>query len=278
MFTRLFLILIFLVGCGVQEPNDNTKTTTTDTDHSDKPTKDDLTEPSATRLSGSSKTFVGYISPVNITVDAKTYADSEDFYTSEMQRLQDLVDEKYPGYMFFLDGEMGLRDFKYGMNAFLSSEDLSGGIAAESRVNSQGKFTFSVPSEIAENTNIQHLVRAYKRIGIRLVQGKTVISLCYNLYADKSVSLAAENSVLLRDYVTKITEYKCSLGTSSGLQLPIIKETSSKETKPKATVPEPTVTPSPSVPATPTPSPAPTPPATVPAPTTPNPPSETKTV
>ena len=272
MFTRLFLVLIFLVGCGVQEPNDNTNTTSA-TDHS-KPTKDDLTEPSATKLSGSAKTFVGYISPVNITVDDKTYADSEDFYTSEIQRLQDYVDEKYSGYTFSLDGELGLRDFKYGMSTFLSSEDLSGGIAAESRVDSHGKFSFSIPSEIAEDANITHLVRAYKRIGIRLAKGKEVKSICYNLYADKSVSLATEKTVLLRDYVTKITEYKCSLGTSSWLQLPVIKETSSKETKPKATEPEPTVTPSPSVP---TPTPIPTPPATVPAPTTPNPPSETKT-
>ena len=257
---RLILTLVFLVSCSVPD----TAPTTAAPDSGTKTVE--KVDPSTAKLSGSGKAFVGYISPINITVDGKAYSDSEDFYSAEIQRLQDLVDEKYQGYTFYLDGEMGLRDFKLDMSAYLASEDESGGIAAEDRVDRTGKFVFQIPSETLQN-NVLHLVRAYKRIAIRLVQGKKTISMCYNLFADKEVSLATETSVLLRDYTTKITEYKCpQVGSNaSGLNLPAVKDTPVATPTPTPTpvpapVPAPAVTPTPT--SVPVPAPAVTPTAT----------------
>lgn len=169
----------------------------------------------------------GYVSPVSISVDGKAYEDGEDFYTQELNRLETIVANEYPGYTFALEADVGVRDLKNGLLVFLVSEN--DGFADESKVDSKGKFSFYVPKTVVSDN---YLIRAYKRIGMRLTpptKDEKEIYWCYNMYAERTKTLE-KASVILRDFTTKITRYKCasSAGTS-GLQIPPSQKTSVQE-------------------------------------------------
>jgi len=157
----------------------------------------------------------GYISPLNISVNGKQYKDSEDFYTQELARLQQQVKKEYPQHTLAFDAAVGLKNFKTGMYVFLAAASDSG-IASESYVDSSGKFSFAIGSEVDNKS--QYLLRATKRIGLRLTKGTEVIAWCYNMYAEKEIALES-SPVILRNFETVVTEYQCS-EPSEGISLP----------------------------------------------------------
>ena len=158
----------------------------------------------------------GYVTPINIQVDGKTYQDSEDFYTKELNRLKALVKAQYPGYTLTFDAQVGLRNFKTGMYAFLAATD-DVGVASEAYVDSTGKFSFMLDGKTDKAA--QYTLRATKRIGLTLAKkGEDTIAWCYNMYAEKNVALNGQTNIL-RNFVTSITEYQCS-DNAGGITLP----------------------------------------------------------
>ena len=150
----------------------------------------------------------GYVSPININVGDDHYTDSEDFYTREMAKLQASAWEQYPGYRLAFDGSIGLRDFKQDLQAFLTpQEDM--GIASETTVNYDGSFSFDIPSTVAEK-DAQYTIRVSKRVGLTLTKGNDAIYWCYNFYAEKDLQIERGNPVVMRDFNTTLTAYKCS--------------------------------------------------------------------
>lgn len=159
----------------------------------------------------------GYVSPININVDGVGYSDSEDFYTSEVGRLEKLVKQQYPNYILYFDAEVGLKDFKQGLVAYMvSSGDV--GVSDETPVNGRGQFSFNLPAKTDLTQN--YILRAYKRIGLRLEYKDDVITWCYNFFAEKNVIIENGKSMILRDFVTKITKYQCTSTKTSGISLP----------------------------------------------------------
>jgi len=150
----------------------------------------------------------GYVSPININVGEDHYTDSEDFYTREMAKLQASAWEQYPGYRLAFDGSIGLRDFKQDLQAFLTpQEDM--GIASETSVNYDGSFAFDIPSSVA-NKEAVYTIRVSKRVGLTLTKGNDTIYWCYNFYAEKNLQIERDNPVVMRDFNTTLTAYKCS--------------------------------------------------------------------
>ena len=219
LLIALFLMNATMIGCGtaakecadgtVQSsgvcPSDSTTSSTN-------PNKNKTTNMGAV---GDYLSFVGYISPLNISVNGKEYVDSEDFYTHEVQRLRDESAVTYPDYSLRFDANVGLRDFKKNMAVFLVASNDTG-VASESNVDSAGKFSFNLLGDSVSVDDI-YTLRATKRISVRLVKGKEEIRMCYNLYAEAEVTLT--KSVILRSFATSSTEYNC-VPSAEGIQLP----------------------------------------------------------
>jgi hypothetical protein len=169
------------------------------------------------QLSADAVPVNGYISPMNISVDGVEYVDSEDFYTQEVDRLTQMAQEQYPEHKLFFDAEVGLRDLKRDMSVYLAASG-DEGFADETMVNGKGQFLFNLPA----NTDLKqsYVLRAYKRIGLRLEKGSNVISWCYNLFAQKEVLLEKDKQLILRDFSTKVTKYQCATQKKSGITLP----------------------------------------------------------
>ena len=197
MKTVITFLLIFLVGCGATDATINKNT---------KDKKETIKTTTTTELTGEYLIVNGYVSPIDISVNGQQYQDSEDFYTQEVKRLAADTNVKYPDYNLYFDADVGLKDFKYGLSVFLVASDTTG-VASESSVDSKGKFTFNLPPETDKNG--QYILRASKRIGLRLVKdNQPTIIWCYNLFAESQVTLA-DKSFILRSFETKITSYKC---------------------------------------------------------------------
>lgn len=171
----------------------------------------------------------GYVSPINISVDGKSYKDSEDFYSQEFNRLQAQVKAQYPGYKLTFDAQVGLRNFKNGMYVFLvATSDI--GVASETYVDASGKFTFMIDGKADRNAD--YTLRATKRIGLQLSKkGQETISWCYNMYAEKNVMLDGKSNVL-RNFATSVTEYQCD--STEGITLPEADQTEMDEVWDKA--------------------------------------------
>jgi len=204
------LILILLVSCGV-DPNALTE------QQKQQEQQQQPLQPTSKLTSSDFLLLEGYVSPINITVNNKAYRDSEDFYTQEVDRLTIDVHEKYPGYDLFFDADIGLQDFKLGLLVFLVASSDSG-VASESAVDSKGKFTFSLPSNV--NKQDLYTLRASKRIGLRLVKDKQTISWCYNLFAENDSVIVDGKSIILRKWETNITNYKCTENKQDQITLP----------------------------------------------------------
>lgn len=158
----------------------------------------------------------GYVSPINIMVDGVSYVDSEDFYTQEVDRLTEKVKEQYPEHKLYFDAEIGLRDLKRDLSVFLVATNE--GRADETMVNGKGQFSFELPSK--SDLKQTYLLRAYKRIGLRLQKGNETISWCYNLSAEREVMIETDKSLILREFSTKLTKYQCNTKKDSGISLP----------------------------------------------------------
>jgi hypothetical protein len=199
-------LVVFLAACGVDPTKQNEGSTTKQT------------EAEGSQLTNSDFVlFEGYVSPVNISVNGKAYRDSEDFYTQEVKRLKTEVAKSYPQHSLYFDADVGLRDFKLNLLVLLVATSDTG-IASESSVDSKGKFTFNLPSDVDKQQT--YTVRASKRIGLRLVKDQEVISWCYNLFAENDVTLESK-SIILRKFETVITSYRCEEeDRSESIELP----------------------------------------------------------
>lgn len=207
MKALLTIMVMVLVGCGTANPEG----------YQTAEEKQQQVSARGSQLSTSDYFMVeGYVTPINIQVDGKTYQDSEDFYTKELNRLATLVKSQYPGYSLAFDAQVGLRNFKTGMYAFLAATD-DVGVASEAYVDSTGKFSFMLDGKTDKAA--QYTIRATKRIGLKLTKkGEDTIAWCYNMYAEKSISLNGQPNIL-RNFVTSVTEYQCS-DNAGGITLP----------------------------------------------------------
>jgi len=199
------LFFLFITACGL----DPKAITTSDTAATEDTKKQELT---------TSDYFIveGYVSPINISVNNKSYLDSEDFFTQEVKRLKAEVNKEFPEHSLFFDADVGLRDFKQNLSVFIvSSSDT--GVASESAVDNKGKFTFNLPSDV--DTQQLYTIRASKRIGLRLVKDQDVVSWCYNLFAENEVTLDGK-SLILRKFKTVVTSYKCEEKKEESIAIP----------------------------------------------------------
>jgi hypothetical protein len=201
----LLLSILFFVGCG-SALDDQQKGLSTEKSQQDSPSTG---SDKATKVNG-------YVSPINIMVDGVSYMDSEDFYTQEVDRLAAKVREQYPEHKLYFDAEVGLRDLKRDLSVFLVATNE--GLADETVVNGKGQFSFELPSK--SDLKQTYLLRAYKRIGLRLQKDKETISWCYNLSAEKEVMIEEDKSLILREFSTKLTKYQCNTKKDSGISLP----------------------------------------------------------
>lgn len=200
------LVSIMFTACSIdpqQDPTAATKTT------DEKSSGSSLTE---------SDFFLveGYVSPINISVNGKAYRDSEDFYTQEVKRLKTEVAKSYPEHSLYFDADVGLRDFKQNLLVLLVSTGDTG-VASESIVDSKGKFTFNLPSDVDKQQ--LYTIRASKRIGLRLVKDQEVISWCYNLFAEQETTLEPK-SIILRKFETVVTSYRCEEEQQETIEIP----------------------------------------------------------
>jgi len=198
MKTTLNIIaVIFLVGCGIQEE---------DADLLKQKDSSIKEEKETTQKEEETISLRGYVSAAfAITVDGELYSDSEDFYSQQVDSLHaEMIEDGYKGYDLYLDAQLGLKDLKRNMRVYAVSEG-DEGYAAEEVIDYEGKFSIKFPSD-AKGSDL--LIRANKRIGVRLVKGDETIRWCYNFSARKEVVLG-DKPIILRDFFTKLTKYKC---------------------------------------------------------------------
>jgi hypothetical protein len=160
----------------------------------------------------------GYIaSAFDLSVDGKQYADSEDFYTQELDRLTVEAEASgYEGYVVTFDAEVGLSDLKRSMKVYaIPVEDR--GYAGETTVGSDGTFQLTVQKEPV----VDYRVRANKRIGVILTAEADTVLWCYNFSAeDQDVTMDSELPIILREFTTRITKYKCAIDNGTGMKIP----------------------------------------------------------
>ena len=217
---NILLVVLFLGGCGV-DPN------ATKNNSAGATTANTTTTTTTNTLLATDLLVVGYVSPLNLTVDNVPYQDSEAFYTAELTKLTEQVHAKYPDYSLYIDAAVGLSDFQSGFNAFLVSVDDTG-VASQASVDNTGKFIFNLPPNT--NTTGRYLVSASKRLNLQLVKEgasadttsttastttntSATITWCYNLTAQTQINLD-DQSFILRKFVTNVTAYKCDVAST----------------------------------------------------------------
>lgn len=165
--------------------------------------------------------FTGYIlNAFNVTVDGEAYADLEDFYTKEIARLPEKAkDAGYDeSYKVEFDAQIGFKDLWLNMQVFLAPEEKQG-FQGSARVDSNGKFSVSLPDEALDTT---YRVRANKRISVVISKDGEVHKSCYNFSAiEKSIPFAVDTKPIVLDtFGTTLTAYDCESESDSGIQIP----------------------------------------------------------
>jgi len=202
-------------------------------------------EPAATTkeedpaLLGQAIMLKGYISSAfDISVDGQHYDDSEDFYSKQIDVLEKQKnDGGYSEYSLEFEAEVGLGELKNSMEVFVVAT-ADQGFAGETIVLYDGTWEVKLPPEVKGDS---FQVRANKRVGVRLT-GPTgqVVEWCYNFYGIKMLNLDDKTKpIILKNFKTKLTKYRCPLSSKSILGIP-----SKKVAKPEAT-PEAKPTPTP---------------------------------
>lgn len=168
----------------------------------------------------------GYVSPNNVTVDQKSYDDSETFYSEKLDQLnQELTKSGYEGWKLKFDADIGLEDLSNGMKVFIAATG-NKGYANESYVSANGQFSFTIPNSVNQ---YQYNIRAVKRIGITITPPEyntdTVlksISWCYNFSAELNNFELDSEMVIMNSFTSKLTKYKCSTedDANKGIHLP----------------------------------------------------------
>lgn len=160
-----------------------------------------------------------------ITVDGKQYDDSEDFYTHEIDTLDEKVSAAGYGseWKATLEAVVGFSDLRNNMKVYIAPKE-NRGYLGEGVPGAAGAFDILLPYD-AKDTVYQ--VRAIKRINIVLSSASETRKICYNFSAiDKSVPFAeADKPILLDQFVTKVTAYACDSEqiNSNGIVVPKIK-------------------------------------------------------
>jgi hypothetical protein len=162
----------------------------------------------------------GYVSSAfDLTVDGKNYADSEDFYSEQLETLeQQKNDGGYDDYVLSFEAEVGLGELKNGMDVFVVAT-AEQGFAGETGILYDGTFQVNMPGD-AIGDSFQ--VRANKRIGVILTNSEgNQIRWCYNFYGSQKFTLEENpKPIILRHFFTKLTKYRCSDSKASALEIP----------------------------------------------------------
>lgn len=161
----------------------------------------------------------GYVaSAFQMTVDGNTYADSEAFYTHQLDTLATQVAEQgYDGYSMEFDAQIGLNDLKYGMQVYVVAEGGSG-FAGDTRVNESGRFSMAIPD--GEGAHV-FKVRTNKRVAVLLTSPdkKEKVQMCYN-FSGVETTASLTNKVIISNFVTQLTKYACSSAPNGGIVIP----------------------------------------------------------
>lgn len=170
----------------------------------------------------------GYVvSAFDMTVDDRQYADSEDFYTQQLGRIEDEAREGgYEGYTIKFDAQIGLDDLKHGMKVYVvSSQDR--GYAADTRINEKGRFQMSIPAEGVEDT---YKIRTNKRVNVILTSAdkKDVVKWCYN-FSGLETEATVESPAIINKFQSRLTRYACMAGSDTGITIPAKAQTETEE-------------------------------------------------
>jgi hypothetical protein len=217
-FITTIMVLVLVSACGTYNPKD-------DSALKDKNEKDTADKQDVAERYPDGVTFAGYLSPAfSITVDGVRYADSEDFYTQQIDKLaKDAKADGYAGWTLDFDAQIGLDDLKYGMKVYIAAAS-GRGYAAETIIAEDGTFAVQFPKEAVDSV---YQVRANKHISVSLTNpadetGNDSVRWCYNFSAvDQSVSLSDHDKpIILNSFVTRVTKYECSASSNGGISIP----------------------------------------------------------
>lgn len=210
------ILALSLVGCGSYQPTP-TATTPTDTTTTTDTAALAASDNTATKLPGGY--LQGYVvSAFDMTVDGTHYADSESFYSAELDSLQSQADAAgYQGYSMVFAAQIGLDDLKYGMDVYVAAEG-GVGYATDTKINEKGQFTVSIPNGSGGDTKYQ--IRTNKRVSVTLTSPdkSAKVKWCYN-FSGSSTEGQIGAPVIINTFTSTLTKYDCDV-TSSGILIP----------------------------------------------------------
>ena len=213
--TILMVMALVMVSCGMP-PTSEEKAA------ADKEAADKATAAANAEQFPEGIQFIGYVSPAfDVTVDGKQYLDTEDFYTQQVDKLkQEALDSGYEGWTLDFDAEIGLDDLKAGMKVYIAPTG-NRGFAGETEIKYDGSFKMDFPKEAVDAA---YKVRAVKRVTVTLTNNadtNQVDRWCYTFNAvDQMVTLSQHDSpVILNNFVTHVTSYKCSTESAGGISI-----------------------------------------------------------
>ena len=204
------LVTVLLAGCGVnfEEPTANPKTPNGTT-----------SQTSGVPLAARTITIKGaVVGSFEVEVNGQRFSDMEDFYTQQLDTIATQAAADYPDYRSVrLIGEIGLSDLARNLDIYVAADDKVG-FATTTHSDTAGTFTVSFPASVV---GAKYNIRAVKRLNVQLItaDNKTVIW-CWNFNGEESTTLdEPENPVLIRNFSTSLTKYKCE-ADSSGMSIP----------------------------------------------------------
>jgi len=162
--------------------------------------------------------LTGYVvSAFDMRVNGQNYADSEVFYSQQMDDLLVQVqDAGYDGYTMAFDGQLGLDDLKFGMDVYVAARGKTG-FAGDTTVNESGRFMMGIPNGSGDET---FQIRTNKRVSVILTSPdrQTVVRWCYN-FSSVNTEGRLHEPVLISEFTTTLTKYQCA-NSSGGMQIP----------------------------------------------------------
>lgn len=166
------------------------------------------------------------VSAFGISVDGTSYSDSEDFYTSELEKLRRKADEAgYEGWDVSFEAALGFNDLSSGMKVYVSPTG-DKGTSAQTEASSSGKFAVEFQAS-RELSTAQFEVRAVKRLNVLLKQGSDARRFCYNLLGvERDVMVSDYREVRIDTFSTRMTSYSCESGLEGEGIPPLEKSTS----------------------------------------------------
>ena len=165
--------------------------------------------------------FKGYLGGVfEITVDGVKYDSSEDWYNKEIEKIPArLAEAGYPDAEFQFDAEVGLDDFAYDTKVNLQSQGGTGWAGSSQVVPNDGSYEIKLP----EGAFGRYQLKTVKRVSLTVNGDK---KFCYNfLGLAKDYDLNPESRpIIIEEFETKLTAYKCSAHTvdDNGVLIPVM--------------------------------------------------------